>query len=105
MARQNKLRRLCRKRRDVAGNVIASDMSMDDVDPFFAGELRDLHSTQNAERVSDRNMEEIFLRKEVEAVLPVASRSQRDEHVMAALLKAAAQIDDMALGPAVISGR
>ena len=38
-------------------------------------------------------------------MLPVARRPQRDEHVMAALLEAPAQVDDMSLGPAVISGR
>jgi preprotein translocase subunit Sss1 len=80
-------------------------MRMDDVDVLLACKLGDFHSTQNAERVPYRNVKDILFRKKIEAVLPVARRPQGHEYIMAALLQAAAQIDYVALGPAVISSR
>ena len=105
MTRQDKLRRLRRKRCDVRGNIIASDMSMDDVDLLLTREFGYLHRTQNAEGVSDRNWEDVLRREEVETMPPVARRPKRNEHVVAALLQAPAQIHDMSLGTAVIPGR
>jgi preprotein translocase subunit Sss1 len=52
-----------------------------------------------------RNVKYVFLRKKIEAVLPVARRPQRNEYVMSAMLEAAAQIDNVALGATVVSGR
>ena len=78
---------------------------MDDIDLFFTGELGDLHRAQDAERMPDRNVKDVLGRKKIEAMLPIACRPERDEHIVAALLEAAAEIDNVPLRAAVVPRR
>ena len=63
---------------------------MDDIDIVVASVLGDPHRAQDSEGVSNRYVEFVFGREEIESMLPIARRPERDKYVMAALLEAPA---------------
>ena len=77
---------------------------MNDLDLVLANEVGDLYRAQNAERISDRDVKDILRRKERKTMLPVACRPKCDEDLVPACAQAAAKIDEMPLGPAVMPG-
>ena len=78
---------------------------MNDLDLVLANEVCDLDGTQDAERVTDGNVKDIFRRKEPETMLPVACRSQGNKHFVTARCQASRQIDEMSLGAAIVPCR
>jgi hypothetical protein len=102
MSRQYEPGALCREARDARWYVIASYMRVDDIDVIVTGKLRDLHSTQNAKGMSDGNVEDMFIGKKRQPLLPITCRTQRDKHVMPACIKTATQIDHMPFSSCVM---
>jgi hypothetical protein len=78
-------------------------MRVDDLDIMITNEVRDLQSAQYPKRVSDRNVKDVLGRQKRKTMLPIAGRPQCDEYFMSARRKVAGEIDQMSLGPAVVS--
>ena len=77
---------------------------MNDLDLMVTDEVRDLQCAQYAKRVPDRNVKNILRWQERETVLPIAGRPKCYEDLVSARFQTAGKIDEMALGPAVMSG-
>ena len=105
MSRKYEPRPLHGKTSDTPRNVVARDVRMNDVYIVLADEVCDLHRAQNPKRVSDRNVEDVLGREKIQAVLPIAGRSERNEYFMAASMQAPAEVDDVTLRSAVVPRR
>ena len=103
MPRQHKSSPLRCQTRDAGRNVIACYVRVDDLDIILPHEVRQLDGAKNTERVSDGDVKNILRLKKRKAVPPVAARAQRDKYFVTTRVKAAAQIDDVALGAAKVS--
>ena len=102
MSCQNKTGAARRQACNACRHIVAGDVSMDDVDVFLSCEVRYLYRAEDAERISDRDLENIFVRDKCKAVPPIAGRPERDKDFMSPRSKIAAQVDDMPFGSGVV---
>jgi len=95
VARQNKFWRFCNPAGKTRRNIIARGMSVDDFDVFLADEFHDFLRAQNSERISQRNMQNVFRWYKIQPRLPLVGRAERDKNFVSAIRQTPAQINKM----------
>ena len=86
-------------------NVIARGVRVNDLDVLCADEARDPLGAENAERIADRGVKDVFRGQKRESFLPFVGRAERHENFVSALVQTARQVRQMTLSAAEGSDR